>query len=577
MKHNLLTRRLFCLAILLTGSFTLSMNQADPDLWGHVQYGKEVLTKGAVPEKVTWTFTTPDSPWVNHENLTEIALAVVDSHAGGFGLGIAKFLMGFGLLALIWWHSDTREVSPIISGFLVLLTAVCIQFHWHFRPQVFGYLFFAMMLSLLSRAFAEWEDANLGWLGLPVSIKDRLEKFLGRTQQPPPVTVESVGPKRERRQISLLWGMIPLFAAWTNSHGGFAAGLGIFGVYMVGRMLEARAWWGPEAWPLIKRLALLTFGAALATGYNPYGFRLHVWLVEDVFMPRPEIGDWERLPLLTSEALPAWLLFGTMLVSILFTARQWDLPRLVILLATTQQAISHIRHLPFLAILCGFWLPTHLESVRRRLFSPNVAPVEIKPIEPQPVWPRIVLIAWIAVISGKLYPRITSVQVDRSQYPVAAMRYVKEQHLSGKFVVTFNWAQYALNSFAQFSPESRVAFDGRLRTCYPQEVIDVYFDFIFGRGPWPRWRSPKSGPLDPAAALNFGDPDFVLLSREQVPSVQTMQAHANEWTLLYQDSLSQLWGRTSRYGDPHSPDFIAETRRRVGDERQAGLVPWPAN
>ena len=63
------------------------------------------------------------------------------------------------------------------------------------------------------------------------------------------------------------------------------------------------------------------------------------------------------------------------------------------------------------------------------------------------------------------------------------MQYVADQELTGKLVVTFRWAQYAI---AAFNPRSHgddgllVAFDGRFRTCYPQEIVDMYFDFATG-------------------------------------------------------------------------------------------------
>ena len=76
------------------------------------------------------------------------------------------------------------------------------------------------------------------------------------------------------------------------------------------------------------------------------------------------------------------------------------------------------------------------------------------------------------------YPRQAKLYVDRGFYPVSAMQYMADHKLSGRVLVTFNWAQYALASFAHTDPESRIAIDGRFRTCYPQPGIDMYFDII---------------------------------------------------------------------------------------------------
>src|SRR5207245_503426 len=79
-----------------------------------------------------------------------------------------------------------------------------------------------------------------------------------------------------------------------------------------------------------------------------------------------------------------------------------------------------------------------------------------------------------------------------------ALQYMADRHLGGKLIVHFDWAQYAL---AALAPETTVAFDGRLRTCYPQEVADLYFDFLIGNQPACRWRSPTSPPFDDTALV----------------------------------------------------------------------------
>ena len=45
--------------------------------------------------------------------------------------------------------------------------------------------------------------------------------------------------------------------------------------------------------------------------------------------------------------------------------------------------------------------------------------------------------------------------------------------------------------------------------------------------------------------------------------------------LLYQESLSQLWGRASRYNDPQSAVYIEPRYREVGEFTQQGFVYWP--
>ncbi len=56
-------------ALLLTCLLAMSHHKADPDFWGHVQYGRDVIQDG-LPETTTYSYTTQDYRWINHENLS---------------------------------------------------------------------------------------------------------------------------------------------------------------------------------------------------------------------------------------------------------------------------------------------------------------------------------------------------------------------------------------------------------------------------------------------------------------------------------------------------------------------------
>jgi len=62
-------------ATLLTCAVALSPSIADPELWGHVQYGRDVLRDG-LPAETTYSFTAEGYRWINHENLAELVLAL---------------------------------------------------------------------------------------------------------------------------------------------------------------------------------------------------------------------------------------------------------------------------------------------------------------------------------------------------------------------------------------------------------------------------------------------------------------------------------------------------------------------
>ena len=156
-----------------------------------------------------------------------------------------------------------------------------------------------------------------------------------------------------------------------------------------------------------------------------------------------------------------------------------------------------------------------------------------------------------------------------------------DHQLGGRLVVTYDWAQYAIaalcveENLQPGQPVSQVAFDGRFRTCYSQPIVDMHFDLLFGDRT-ERSRSPSSGPIDPTKVLRHGFPDLVLIKRRGELSEQVMATQTEQWTLLYQDSLAQLWGRRDKYHNAQSPNYVAAEQRIIGTAIPAGYVEWPA-
>src|SRR5215210_4822308 len=87
-------------AVLLACGVALSLNVADPDLWGHVQYGRDALAHG-LPTTTTYSYVADGYRWINHEILAEYALAICNDWLGGSGLLIAKCLLGLAVVGAI--------------------------------------------------------------------------------------------------------------------------------------------------------------------------------------------------------------------------------------------------------------------------------------------------------------------------------------------------------------------------------------------------------------------------------------------------------------------------------------------
>lgn len=545
-------------ALWMGSAVALSYSRTDPDLWGHVLYGQEVLRDGHLHRTATHTYTAVGYPWVNHENLAELTFATLYGWFGDEGLQLFKFLVGMGILGLMAWVARRHGVKAItLSAFLLLVANNFIAF-FPVRPQVLSFAWCALMLVAFEKAFTGWSL----WLHDTDGSAQRVSN--GAYSWSP-------------RQLAWLLPVPLIMVLWTNSHGAFVAGICIALAYLGGRAIEAIYFRRGKSVGVVAALVGAGVLVVAATLFNPYGVGLHEWLLASLGSPRPEITEWAAPKRTDAVFWPFVVLLGVAALSLTFTRRRRDWVQIVVLALVAWQACSHVRHIAFFTLLCGFWLPAHLQSVARRL-KPDTSRM---PVQRLGTWWRWgfagALSVAILLQAHAMYGRLAAIPVYRNMYPVDALQWMTFKGISGKLVVTFNWAQYAI---AAMSPETTVAFDGRFRTCYPQEVVDKSLDFLLGENEGRRFRRASAGPIDPTAILELDNPDLVLIDRKYEHSVRVMQDEAAkaapQWSLVYQDGIAQLWGRTSVFDDPNSPKYIAAEERLITDRVHRSAFAWPA-
>ena len=159
------------------------------------------------------------------------------------------------------------KVGLIPACALTILVAWNLGYHWSFRPQLSSFLFFTLMVILLQLSFTGWRDNwHFKWFRL---------NLLTRGDSNEEINYSGMHSR-------LLWITPVLFVLWTNSHGGFVAGVCVFVAYLSCRALEALSSFWPKGWGLFRRMALMIAVVCLATLLNPYSYRLPAWLLESL-------------------------------------------------------------------------------------------------------------------------------------------------------------------------------------------------------------------------------------------------------------------------------------------------------
>ncbi|MDA0658882.1 MAG: hypothetical protein O3C60_08545 [Planctomycetota bacterium] len=536
-------------SVVAVSTFLLIPNHADPDLWGHVQFGRDLLEYG-LPTTATYTYTAEGYPWINHENLSELAFACVVSTWGIGRLVMLGTLLGLVIVSVITFRAWRQSGDPFAASLLGLLVALNLVFHWSLRPQLLSFLFFCGVLLLLE-----------------YTLPHRKKQASSRPGSP-------------SRRTHWLWGLVAIMWLWTNSHGGFAAGLAIVLVYLLGRVVEDRFCNDRFSRAELLRIALVTCAILGSTLINPYGFGLHKFMLSALAVPRPEITEWHGLQFGHPQTWLFLLMVVAWLAVIVHERRKIDPTAATIMALVLWQACLHHRHIAFFATLFGWWYGRGLASLVRSLrgsaanepFGADLSATARKAC-------IVGLYGVTLIVAGTTLFKAQQVEILRDEYPVSALEFMTRHQMRGNAIVTFNWSQYVLAACGARLPDDdgiRLACDGRFETCYPHEIRDLHFDLILGDVPGKRNRSVASAPFDASRTLRIADPHLALLDRRQPHSLHTMKQAMPPWIRLYQDSTAELWGLASRYDDPTSPHYIPVELRETHRSPQTGSVAWPA-
>jgi hypothetical protein len=423
-RHRVLIRA--ALGIILLAVITHT--RADPDLWGHVRFGQDIVSEATIPRLDQYAFTS-DREWINHEWLAESAMYMAFAAGGGPGLVVLKMLVVLGTLALVWNGLSRQQVDTVTRDLLIALTVVGTfpQLN-HVRPQIFSAVAFASLI----------------WI------------FVCR------------GPARRLLLIPLL------FVAWVNFHGGWIVGGGVLALWAVLTSVTGRGA-SPREGVLLFAVGAMALVGTLA---NPYGWRMWQFLLTTVAFGRVEITDWQPLYRLGAGYVALWVALSlAAIVGIMhaWRARTWELRRLAVVAMLAVGSFQVSRLEAFFAIAVVLLLGPDIAAALSAWRKPSAAPQAPRKGLATALAVAIVvaLIVGGAVASAS---NLTCVRMaaDHSEREVVAM--VKERELQGRLVVWFDWGEYAIWHFA---PQLLVSIDGRRETVYSDHIMQKHLNFYY--------------------------------------------------------------------------------------------------
>lgn len=473
-------------ALLLGGVFLIERSlRLDPDTWWHIKVGEQILTSHSWPTSDPYSFTARGNDWIAYEWLGEVVMALSMRVGGIRGLDILLIALAGIIVILIYYYAYLRcnnSKAAFVASVLVLpLAALCFTL----RPQLLGFTFLLITLIVL-------------------------ERF------------------RQGHQIAV-WTLPVVFLLWVNSHGSFALGMAIMGLYWVSGVFGFRAGeLDAVRWTRAQRLhlAVVSLLCVLALVITPYGTRLAAYPLEMLFFQPVNVGniqEWQPLMIFDWWQNKLFLMLLLLLIFGQVVLRpKHRLETLGFILFTVYAASVHGRFIvifaialaPLLAALVARWVP---------------------PYDPAKDLQHLNALLIVAILAGMIAFLPSRQELHEGiakKFPVAAVEHLRQHPVPGPMFNDYGWGGYLIWSLG---PQQKVFIDGR---------ADIY-EYAGALADYLNIAKVKRNTL---FLLRKYDINACLI--EPQASLATLLAASPNWEQAYVDDLAVLYVRKHTWQSP---------------------------
>jgi len=409
---------------------------SDPDLFWHIRAGNDILAQG-IPHVDWYSFTMPNFPWVDHEWLIQLPMALLHRLGGLRLVSVAYALL---LLATLTWGLRWSLMRKVAWPWVVLTGTLFAAASWSFlgsRPQMLTY-------ALL-----------LGLLGVLARIRERTR---------------------------YVWLLPAILLLWANLHGSFVMGLAVLWTWTGGEVLlrivpglrvspEVHA--APLPYSVLWKLIAVGVLAVAATFANPY---LHgVWVealrtVGDRELHK-NIIEWFSPDVRANPGTTFYLVSVVWVAAVAVRRARTNLPLLAVTLLTWVAGLLAVRNGPLFFLLA---VPQVVLSVRE-LWPRLVRLVCLWPVLLVATALVVVWVVWQVPLKALWSVDRAAYVLETNRYPVAAAQYLAE-HDELAEAHTFNsygWGGYLLLEVPWF----KTFIDGRMPSWEQDgvKIMDEYF------------------------------------------------------------------------------------------------------
>jgi hypothetical protein len=446
---DLLFAALIVWLFMSTGAHGWQSLLADADVGWHIRTGEYILRHHAVPHHDLYSFSKPGAPWYAWEWLTDVIDAALFHWAGLKGVVLLAGVTIASFAALLMRRVVDAGAQLFIALLVVLLSVGAASMHFLARPHVFTLLLLSVSMAILER------------------------------------------DRRSGQNSRRIWWLVPITLLWTNLHGGFLILIALLGLAAAGAVVEAwigRAQLGRFDWAPALRWGKLTAACAAVSLINPYGWGLHVHVVEYLR------SDWIRTvvqefqsPSFRGESM---LQFEVLLFAGLIAAgarfRRGQVIDGLWVLFLGYLALSSVRHVPvFVAVLAPliaseattWWRAASAGAAKNSALGilDQIGRDLVPGFQRNSLWGVAAVAALIVTGAPIPWPADFPAEV----FPTAIVHAHEQQILRARVLTTDQWADYLI----YLHPEQKVFVDGR-SDFYGPEIGNRFLHLMAGAPGW---------------------------------------------------------------------------------------------
>ncbi|HSJ85724.1 MAG TPA: hypothetical protein VK909_00850 [Anaerolineales bacterium] len=417
----------------------------DGDLPRHLLVGQLIRETKRIPLTDTFSFRTQGFPAIPHEWLSQVILSITNDVFGLSGVVLLTALIVMVTWAIVYGEGSRRSTN-LFTNLAVTATGIAASMlHVLPRPHLFTYLFTALWIVVLERINKDKPNA---------------------------------------------WWLLPaLMLLWVNLHGMFVLGIMIWGIYLIGSLLEnpSRSW---LADPSTRAMLLGGVFSGIATFISPSG--IHIWasiisLGSNAYITS-RIPEYQSANFHLPETWPFILLVVLAIISLARNANKTLWTYVLLVSSFAAFALYSSRMIPLFAIIAvpvvsksvSEWVHQEYPNSRFSIVERNFS--KLNSSSDGLIWPFVIFIAMVFILKsgGTIDPQGRGNRFDSSFFPVQAVDWLNSHPQQGHMFNEFDWGGYLL---LNLHPRRQIFMDGHTHI-YGEALTREYETVITSGSGW---------------------------------------------------------------------------------------------